>query len=266
MRNHLSLSLAVFLGLTFVVAGCSPDDDTATSDSTTMNGPRVTGAITVSAAASLTEAFTTIKEAFVTANPDATVTVNFGASGQLATQIRGGAPADVVAFADGATMKTLSDGNLLAAPARIFAKNHLVIVTKPGNPQRITKLADLASAGTISLCGTSAPCGRLADRVLRAADVTVPTGSITRGQDVKATLTAVTDGDADAALVYVTDAMAAGSTVDTVETPEADKVLTGYPIAVITASRNRVGAQAFEDFVLGDEGRAALRDAGFLDP
>ncbi len=106
----------------------------------------------MSAAASLTEAFTTIKDDFVDANPGATVTINFGSSGTLATQITEGAPADVAAFADQAPMTTLDDAGLLAAPAQVFARNQLVIVTQPGNPKGITSLADLATVGTVSLC------------------------------------------------------------------------------------------------------------------
>lgn len=268
MRKQLSLAVAILLALAFGVAGCSSDDDAATSDSTTTTAadPKATGAITVSAAASLTEAFTTIKEDFVTANPDATVTINFGASGQLATQIQGGAPVDVAAFADEAPMKTLSDGSLLAAAAKIFARNLLIIVTKPGNPKGITTLADLATAGTISLCGSTVPCGKFANQILKDAGVTIPTTSITRGQDVKATLTAVTEGDAEAAIVYVTDAKAAGSTVEPVDIPEAQNVVASYPIAVIKASQNSLAAQAFEDYVLGAQGQAVLQDAGFLAP
>ena len=268
MRKQLSLALSGFLALAFVVAGCGSDDDAATSDSTTTTAaaPKATGAITVSAAASLTEAFTTIKEDFVTANPDVTVTINFGSSGQLATQIQGGAPADVAAFADETPMKTLSDGDLLAAPAEIFARNQLIIVTKPGNPNGITTLADLATAGTISLCGSTAPCGKFADQILATAGITIPTTSISRGQDVKATLTAVTEGDAEAAIVYVTDAKAAGTTVDTVDIAEADNVVARYPIAVIAATQNAEAAQAFQDYVLGEQGQAVLKDAGFLAP
>ena len=186
----------------------------------------------MSAAASLTGAFSTIKDDFVKANPDANITINFGSSGTLETQIEGGAPADVAAFADEATMKKLADKSLLAAPAQIFATNQLVIVTKPGNPKGIKTLADLATAGTISLCADTAPCGKYANQILQTAGVTIPTSSITRGQDVKTTLTAVTDGDAVAGIVYVTDAQAAGAKVDTVEIPAAQNAIAKYPIAV----------------------------------
>lgn len=268
------LLAAVAVTAALVVAGCSsgtsspnattPDattPDATTTDATTT--PAVTGAVTVSAAASLTEAFTTIKDDFTAAERGVTVTINFGSSGQLATQIRAGAPADVAAFADEAPMATLSDSDLLATPPKVFALNRLVVVTKPGNPGKVRSLRDLATVGTVALCAETAPCGRFAGQALQKAEVTIPPTSITRGPDVKATLTAVTEGDADAAVVYLTDARAAGAKVTTVELPDSENVVAGYPIAVTRAAGSPSAARAFEEYVLGPEGRAVLRRAGF---
>lgn len=271
MRKTLTLSLAVLFSLALVVSGCSSDDSSDETGSTTTTDssqttPTVDGTITVSAAASLTEAFTTIKDDFIEANPEATVTINFGSSGQLATQIQEGAPVDVAAFADEAPMATLDEADLLAAPAQIFARNQLVIVTKPGNPKGIDSLEDLATVGVVSLCAETAPCGKFANQILESAGVTIPASSITRGQDVKATLTAVTEGDAEAAIVYVTDAAAAGSAVTTVDIPETYNVVANYPIAVMGSSANADTAQAFIDYVLGENGQAVLAEAGFLAP
>ncbi|MFZ4517909.1 MAG: molybdate ABC transporter substrate-binding protein [Microthrixaceae bacterium] len=265
----LTPALAALAVLAVVAVGCSSDDSsttTTTSKATTTVAPAATGAVTVSAAASLTEAFTTIKDRFIAANPGATVTTNFGSSGQLATQIQNGAPADVAAFADEAPMTTLADAGLLAAPPKVFARNELVIVTKPGNPKKVTSLADLATVGTVSLCAATAPCGKFAGQALTKAGVTIPESSITRGPDVKAALAAVTQGDAEAAVVYVTDAKAAGTKVATIEIPTAANVVASYPITVVKASANPSAARAFEDFVLGPEGQTALKDAGFLAP
>jgi molybdate transport system substrate-binding protein len=265
--KYLNLAVGAVAALAIVVGGCSSGDDSSSATSTTATtAPALTGAVTVSAAASLTEAFTTIKDDFVDANPGATVTINFGSSGQLATQITEGAPADVAAFADQAPMTTLDDAGLLAAPAQVFARNQLIIVTQPGNPKGITSLADLATVGTVSLCAEMAPCGKFADQVLQQAGVTIPAGSITRGPDVTATLTAVTEGDAEAGIVYVTDADAAGDKVGTVEIAEADNVVATYPIAVIRATTNQSAAEAFQDYVLGPEAQGVLMDAGFLAP
>ncbi len=266
MNKIIKLSVTALLALAFVASSCGSDDTESTTTTSPASGRELTGDITVSAAASLTESFTTIRDEFVRANPDTTVTINFGSSGQLSTQIQEGAPVDVAAFADEAPMSALDESGLLAAPATIFARNELVIVTKPGNPKGIDTLDDLATAGVVSLCATTAPCGKYADQILQTAGVVIPDSSITRGQDVKATLTAVTEGDAEAAIVYVTDAEAAGSGVDTVDIPETDNVVASYPIAVTAATTNEETAKAFADFVLGERGQDVLRAAGFLSP
>ena len=268
VRRSLVITVAVILSLGFVAAGCgsSSKQPSGASGTTTATRTPATGAVTVSAAASLTGAFGTIKDNFVKANPDATVTINFGSSGQLETQIESGAPADVAAFADEATMKKLTDQNLLAGPSQTFATNQLVIVTKPGNPKGIKTLADLATGGTISLCAITAPCGRYADQILQGATVTIPESNVTRGQDVKTTLNAVATGDADAALVYVTDAQAAGAKVTAVEILVAQNAVARYPIAVLSASSNSSAAQAFVAYVLGPDAQAVLKQAGFQAP
>ena len=267
MRRSLTLTLAIGLTLGFVASGCSSSkSDTVTGATTATTTAQVSGTITVSAAASLTGAFGTIKDDFVKANPGANVSINFGSSGTLETQIDSGAPADLAAFADEATMKKLSDKNLLAAPSQVFATNSLVIVTKPGNPKNITSLADLATAGTISLCADSAPCGKYAKQILQTAGITIPTSSVTQGQDVKATLSAVTDGDAVAGIAYVTDTESAGSKVATVTIPTAQNVVAKYPIAVLKATTDSALANAFMAYVLGAEGQAVLQAAGFEAP
>ncbi len=265
--------LAVFVALA-LIAGCSSDSDGSAPTTTNASAGAskdtdtsgVSGSIVVSAAASLTDAFTTIRDRFVAANPDAHVTLNFGSSGALSTQILNGAPADVAAFADTVPMNALAKADLLAAPPEVFARNRLVIVTEPGNPNGIDSLADLATAGTISLCVDTAPCGKFADRILADVGVTIPTSNITRGTDVRSTLSAVTEGDAVAAIVYVTDAKAAGDRIDTVAIPEAHDVTADYPIAALGATSSPALARAFEAFVLSEQGRSVLEDAGFLAP
>lgn len=270
MRKPLVLALAMLAALAFLVSGCSSDSDGTSSSSTTESTAATTssasGTILVSAAASLTDAFTTITDDFVAANPDADVTLNFGSSGALSTQIQEGAPADVAAFADTTPMTALEDTGLLAGSPEIFATNQLIIVTKPGNPAGIESLADLATVGVITLCVDTAPCGKFADQVLSTAGVTIPESSITRGTDVKSALTAVSEGDAVAGIVYVTDAAAVADRVDTVDIPEVENVVASYPIAVVTATTSSELAQAFLDHVLSDQGQAVLKDAGFLTP
>ena len=251
-----------------LMSGCGGDD--ASNDASSTDAPPVdpgaVGEVTVSAAASLTDVFEQIGDAFVMANPDAEVTFNFGSSGQLSTQIVEGAPADVAAFADTAPMDALDDADVLAAPPEIFATNELVLVTPPGNPAGLRSLADLPGAGIVSLCVETAPCGKFASQLLSVARVTLDEAAVSRGQDVRSTLTAVTEGDADAAIVYVTDAAAAGDAVEVVTVPEAADVVATYPIAALAAAAAPEVARSFVDFVLGEEGQRLLSEAGFGPP
>jgi molybdate transport system substrate-binding protein len=226
----------------------------------------VTGAITVSAAKSLTDAFTEIAADFEAAHPDADVTLNFGASSELAVQIEEGAPADVFASADTATMDRLVGGDAVAGDPVPFAENALEIVTKAGNPAGVRDLADLADLGVVALCAVEVPCGKYADEVLVRAEVAIPADRITRGVDVRATLTAVGRGDADAGIVYVTDVAAGGPDVEGVEIPAAENAVATYPIAVLRAGSARPTARAFVAAVVSPAGERVLRGFGFRVP
>jgi molybdate transport system substrate-binding protein len=247
-----------------LLGGCS--SEAAPDEPTTATTSTLEGDITVSAAASLTDVFEAVGDAFVDRHPATSVEFNFGSSGQLATQIVDGAPADVAAFADTTPMQVLDDAGLLAAPAEMFATNELVLVTPPANPAGIASLADLAGASTVSLCVATAPCGKFAEQLLSQVGVTVGESSVTRGQDVRATLAAVTEGDADAAIVYLSDAAAVGSRVEVVDVPEAAAIVASYPIAVLADSDAADVAGSFLAFVRSDDGQALLSDAGFGPP
>jgi molybdate transport system substrate-binding protein len=234
------------------------------SRSTTTVG--LDGTVTVSAASSLTDAFGRIGDDFETANPGVDVVFDFDSSSTLSQQILDGAPADVFASADEANMTKLTDANEIAGEPEVLARNELVIITKPGNPTGITGLADLASAGVVALCGAEVPCGRFATQSLEKAGVTIPESSVTRGQNVRATLTAVSEGDAVAGIVYVTDAAAAGDTVSTVTIPADVNAVATYPIGVVVDSSDAELAEAFVAHVLGADGQAVMKEFGFLPP
>ena len=238
----------------------------AKGKTTTTVKPKVTGSITVSAAASLTEAFTKMGTDFQKVNSGTTVTFNFGASSALVTQIQGGAPADVFASADGSNMQKVVTGGQVTAEPTVFAANVLVIVTKPGNPKNVKSPTDLPNLGTISLCALTVPCGKYADQILQQAGVTIPETQVTRGADVKTTLTAVTTGDADAAIVYVTDAKSAGSTVATVDIPGWQNAFAIYPLAPIAATQNLSLANAWVQYTVSPAGQKTLQSFGFLPP
>lgn len=267
MRAHLTMSIGPLVLLAFIGAACGAPTASNTGTATGTAAGTITGTLTVSAAASLATPFKTIGDNFETAHPGVHVTFNFDSSSTLAQQIRDGSPADGFAAADAASMKKLADAGLIAGPPTVFARNRLTIVVKKGNPKRVTSLADLATAGTISLCGATVPCGRYADQILKEANATIPPDRITRGQNVKATFAAVAEGDADAGIVYATDVTGDNrNKVEAVAIPEAQNVVAIYPIGVVKASTNQATMEAFVAYVAGPAGQATLRSAGFLAP
>jgi len=267
-RGKVARCASLVLAIAVVAAACSSSKSTSTTGATngTSGTAALSGTIIVSAAASLTGTFTSLGKTFEAAHHGTTVTFNFGSSATLVTQIQGGAAADVFASASSKTMDSLvSSGNVEGQPQG-FAQNTLEIVVKPGNPLGIHSLADLTKAKTVALCDSSAPCGSAADKALSANDVTLPASKITRGTDVKATLGEVTTGDADAAVVYVTDAKTIGSAGVAVPITGAQNVITSYEIAQVKGSKNGTLAQAWIAYVLSPTGQDVLKAAGFLPP
>jgi molybdate transport system substrate-binding protein len=249
--------------LVCAVSACS-GGRTVDSTSSTFVGP--SGTITIAAASSLTDAFKAIGARFEESNQDATLTFAFDASSTLASQIIDGAPADVFASADEQNMTRLMDAGRVEGVPVVIARNDLVIVTQPGNPNGVTDLADLADIGVVALCGADAPCGVLAQQVLGSAGVTIPASRITRGQNARATLTAVSEGDAAAGIVYRTDARSAGDAVTTVVIPEDQNRSSSYQLAVVAASPNATLARSFIAYVVGSTGHGLLDDHGFSPP
>lgn len=223
---------------------------------------RATGSLTVFAAASLTEALDDLQTALKTSDPGLSITYNFGGSGALVTQVQQGAPADVVATADTATMQKLTDAGLVEPPVT-FAQNKLQILVAPGNPKAVRGLSDLSRPDLKVVLGDdSVPAGRYAAQALRAAGVTAR--PVSKELDVKAAVAKVTSSEADATIVYVTDVTAAGTKAQGVEIPDAQNVVAEYPIAVVNAAKHRAAAAAFVESVLGGAGRDALRRRGFV--
>ena len=218
--------------------------------------------VTVFAAASLGDAFRTIGKAFEAAHPGTTVELNFAGSSTLARQIVEGAPADVFASADEDNMKKVSD---VAVTPQVFARNRLAIIVAKGNPKHLTGLADLGRAGlTIALAVPAVPVGRYALEAFAKAKVPAPAG--TNEADVKAVVTRVSMGEADAGVVYVTDVAAGGASVEGVTIPDAHNMLARYPIATLKDARNATGGRAFVEYVLSPGGQRMLAGSGFLAP
>ncbi len=253
------------LGAAFAVAiaaaGCG---GSATSGASASPQARLTGPLTVLAAASLTEAFTDTRTALEKEHTGLHVTYGFAGSQALVTQVIDGAPADVVATADEASMQKLVTAALVETPT-VLARNRLEIAVAPGNPRGIRGLAGLAAPGlTVVLADPSVPAGRFAGQALQKAGVTVTPRSLEL--DVKSVLRTVAMGEADAGIVYVTDVTAAGATVTGVPIPDEQNVIATYPIAVVRATAHHDAAAAFVTEIVSGDGQQHLRTRGFLGP
>ena len=224
----------------------------------------VTGTVTVFAAASLTESFTTLGKQFEAAHPGTTVKFNFGASSSLAENINQGAPADVFASASSKNMKQVVDAGG-ASDSKTFANNVMQIAVPPDNPANVSQVTDLANPKIkVALCQPEVPCGTVAQEVFTKANITVK--PVTQGADVKAVLTTVQLGEVDAGMVYKTDVQAAGTKVKGIEIPADQNASTSYPIAALSKAPNAAGAAAFVDYVLSPDGEKVLEQAGFASP
>jgi molybdate transport system substrate-binding protein len=251
MRRSLGTAAAALTAVA-MLAGCS-------------NSSPNSGDITVFAASSLKSAFTALGAQLEKGNPGTHVKFSFAGSSDLVAQLTGGAPADVFASADTATMTKVVDASLVAGNPVNFATNTLTIVTPPGNPKHLASFADLAKPGTqVVVCAPQVPCGAATKKV-EAATGTALT-PVSEESTVTDVLGKVTAGQADAGLVYVTDAAGAGDKVTAVAFPEAGGAVNTYPIAVLKGSKNAATAQRFVDLVTGPDGRKVLAGAGFAAP
>jgi molybdate transport system substrate-binding protein len=226
------------------------------------NSPKSTSTITVHAASSLTEVFTALGTSFESTHPGTKVSFDFGASSALVRQVLDGAPGDVIATADEPTMaKLVAPGALAGAPA-IFARNQLAIVVAKGNPKGIATPADLANpALALIVAAPEVPVGRYANEFFAKAGVTVAPKSLE--DSAKAVVTKLGLGEADAGVVFRTDAKAAANRLDTVLISDEFNVTATYPIAVLKNSSSSKAAEKFVAFVLSAEGRASLGEFGF---
>lgn len=223
------------------------------------------GELTVFAAASLTDALERIGRDFEVEHPGVAVTFSFAGSQQLATQIVEGSPADVFASASPDQMDVVADAGGIAGDPATFATNRLEIAVEAGNPKGVASLDDLARPDLkVVLAAEGAPVGRYTRQALDAAGVTVTPVSLET--DVRAVLSKVALGEADAGIVYASDVVATGDRVSGIEIPDAHNVVAGYPAATVTAAPNPRAADAFVAYLTSGEGRAALRDHGFSTP
>jgi molybdate transport system substrate-binding protein len=258
--------LAVFCALLqALISGCGSSDKAPASSSAPSTSAAAGGNIVVFAAASLKKTFTDIGEQFKTDNPGASVEFSFAGSSDLVTQLTQGAPADVFASADTKNMDKAAQAGLLAGDPVNFASNTLTIAVAPGNPKKIASFKDLTQQGlNVVVCAPQVPCGSATKKVEEATGVTL--NPVSEESSVSDVLNKVTTGQADAGIVYVTDAIGAGDKVTAVAFPEAAGAVNTYPIAVLKESKLPEVARKFVDLVTGEAGQKVLNAAGFAKP
>jgi molybdate transport system substrate-binding protein len=270
----LTLLLACTPGQATPPGATTPTTGAATAERTTATGRRVE--VTVFAAASLTDAFQVIGKNFEETTPGTRVTFNFAGSQQLAQQIVQGAPADVFASADAKQMNVVvKAGETVGEAPRIFAHNRLVVIYPASNPAKLSRLQDLAKPGVkIILADKAVPVGRYALDFLDKASKDSAFGPtykdavlknvVSYEQDVKAVLSKVELGEADAGIVYTTDAALDTGKVDQIAIPDQLNTIASYPIVAIKASKHVALAEKLVAYILSPDGQAVLAKYGFI--
>jgi molybdate transport system substrate-binding protein len=273
MRRLWSLLLVLLL------AACTSVTTPEASAPAPSGGITLGGGVTLNvfAAASLTAAFGELAADFSVTNPGVLIVYNFAGSNQLAQQIVEGAPADVFASANAAQMNVAIEvGRITSGTAQIFVRNQLVVVTPAENPAGITTLQDLARPGVkVVFAAEAVPVGQYSLDFLDKAEAAGSLGAgykeavlaniVSYEENVRAVLTKVTLGEADAGIVYTSDVtLGASDEVQRMEIPADLNTIASYPIAPLTTSANPVLAQAFIDYVLSPAGQEILVKHGFL--
>lgn len=223
----------------------------------------------VFAAASLTDAFNDIAQAFE-AEYDIKVVVNFAGSSTLATQIIEGAPADVFASANPEQMRRISDNGLTASDPVIFAHNRLILVVPESNSVGVSDLSDLANENVkIVLAASGVPIRSYIDLIIDQLAADAAYGAafserlyanvVSEEDNVRQTLAKVILGEADAAFVYASDVLPTETRVKILEIPAELQPTVEYPIVVLQRTENMEIAEAFQAFVTGLVGQCILK-------
>ena len=268
MKRFSGIAVVAAFSL-ITLSSCSGGSESASSSSSTASSAAATASATpvelkVFAAASLNKAFPEIADTVLKeSDPNIKVTFNFQGSSSLVDQMKEGAPADVFASADQKNMTKASDAKLVDAP-KPFASNVLTLIVPKGNPGKITGLDSSLDGKKLVVCAQGVPCGNATKQLAEKLGVTLnPVSEEQKVTDVRAK---VESGEADAGLVYATDAKAAGDKVETIEVARANEVVNSYPIALTVSTQNKEAAQKFIDAVLSDKGQAVLKKSGFSGP
>lgn len=227
-------------------------------------GADITGEVTVFAAASLQDAFEELAASFQDAHPGARIAFDFQGSQDLVTALDGGSPADVLATANNSTMTDAANKGLVGEQTE-FATNVLTLIVPAGNPAGVTGINDGSLDGAdLVVCAPEVPCGEATQKL--AAELGVTLNPVSEEQKVTDVRGKVESGEAQAGIVYTTDAAKAGDKVEAIALP-ANSVINHYPIALTKSAANSQAAQAFIDYILSPEGQKVLQDTyGFGAP
>ena len=234
----------------------------AASASASGGAGKATGKVTVLAAASLQGAFEEIEKTVEKDNPGLDVTFDFQGSQDLVSSLAGGNSADVLATANNSTMKTAAEQKLVGDQTE-FATNVLTLIVPKGNPKKITGLDSSLDGANLVICAPEVPCGEATQKLSSALGVTLnPASEEQKVTDVRGK---VESGEADAGIVYTTDAAAAKDKADKIDIPDGG-VVNHYPIAQTANPENAAGAKVFIDAVTGKTGQEVLAKYGFGKP
>ncbi len=262
LRRHVGRAAICCVVVTALLPACT------TRQSQGSNNSSKDLVLNVLASASLAQVFTRIAEAFESEFQDISITTTFAGSATLVTQVKNGAPMDIVALADMTNMDKLSSAGLINAQnSQVFATNTMTIVVPRANPGKITGLIDLTNASLdVVLCAPTQPCGVYAQQILKNVNLNISVKSLETS--VSGVVSKVSTGQADAGIAYTTDAIASIKTVDAVPIPESQNIVAHYPIARGSqlSPSSQKAADAFIAFVVGATGARILTDFGFVLP
>lgn len=267
VRSLRATALAAALPLLLLAAcGRSTAEDPATDDDQQGEdgSDELSGELTVFAAASLHDVFADIADVLDEEHPDVEVTFSFAGSSDLVAQIDAGAPADVLATANETTMDDAVAGDLIDGEPELFARNVLTLVTPSDNPAGVAGLDESLDDADLVICAPQVPCGSATTSLSELTGVTFE--PVSEEGSVTDVLAKVTSGQADAGLVYETDAAAAGDEVDVIDIPAAEDIVNNYPVAVVSDTDVPELAELWLTVLDSDEATQILSDAGFRLP
>lgn len=276
-RMRLRCCLALALVLLLAACGATPAPPPTQAPAVPTSAPGFSGTLTVFAAASLTASFAELGHAFEAANPGSKVVFNFAGSQDLRTQLEQGARADIFASADAKNMEQAREKNLIGGEARTFARNRLIIIAPRDNKAGVKEPQDLAKTGLkLDIADASVPVGSYTLQMLDklAADAAYGAGFktkvlanvVSKENNVKQVVSKVVLGEADAGVVYSTDAQADAAKLTAIAIPDPFNVIATYPIALVKGAGNAPAAQAFIDLLMSPPGQAILAKYGFAAP